>query len=124
MTMAWDVTKAVNHLIAHAGAHSTQRCAASTREAIEAGGVSLARQRSAKDYGSSLLAAGFREVSTSLYLKGDVVVIEGFDVHPDGHMAMYDGSKWVSDFVQSGLYPGPVYRERKPGYKVYRSGGG
>ena len=120
--MAWNLDKAVEHLRKHAQPKSTGNCAHYTREAIEAGGVVLVRHGSAKDYGISLLHAGFREAITNQYVKGDVVIIQGFQGHPHGHMAMYDGSKWISDFVQSGLYPGPAYREKKPSYKIYRYG--
>lgn len=120
--MAWDVDKAVKHLTSNAQGSSTGKCARYVREAIEAGGVTLARTLSAKDYGVSLLAAGFSEQSPApaTYAKGDVVVIAGFAAHPHGHIAMYDGSNWVSDFSQSGLYPGANYRKEKPSYKVYR----
>jgi len=43
--------------------------------------------------------------------------------HPSGHMAMFDGDLWVSDFEQlHGLYPGPGYRKIKPHFKIYRYG--
>ncbi|MGF6983416.1 signal peptidase I [Paraburkholderia atlantica] len=81
----------------------------------------LARTRSAKDYGPSLAHAGFRAVSTTAPQKGDVIVIDGINLHPHGHLAMYDGQYWISDFKQwHGFYPGPDYRSARPAYKVYR----
>ena len=120
--MPWDVEKAVKHLTTNAQSSSTGRCARYVREAIEAGGVTLARTLSAKDYGVSLVAAGFVQQSPTpeTYQKGDVVVIDGFAAHPHGHIAMYDGTRWVSDFAQSGLYPGANYRKEKPSYAIYR----
>ena len=77
---------------------------------------------SAANYGSSLGAAGFYVV-TGEPQKGDVVVIEGFAGHDDGHMAIFDGTRWVSDFKQrpgTGVYPGRDYRKVQPAYKIYR----
>ena len=55
-----------------------------------------------------------------MFEKGDVVVIQGIPGHPHGHMAMYDGSIWISDFRQPDLYPGTAYRVARPSYKIYR----
>ncbi|MBB5411894.1 hypothetical protein HDG34_005860 [Paraburkholderia sp. HC6.4b] len=78
------------------------------------------RTESAKDYGSSLVSAGFYEVHGNPQ-RGDVVVIRSIPDHPHGHMAMYDGQIWISDFRQQhGFYPGPAYRSAKPPYRMYR----
>jgi hypothetical protein len=37
-----------------------------------------------------------------------------------GHIAGYDGSNRVSDFVQHDFWPGPIYEREKPNYVVYR----
>lgn len=48
-------------------------------------------------------------------------MIQGMPVHPHEHMAMFDGSIWISDFKQMhGFYPGDAYRTAKPPYKMYR----
>ncbi|MBB5427447.1 hypothetical protein HDG40_005626 [Paraburkholderia sp. JPY158] len=48
-------------------------------------------------------------------------MIDGINLHPHGHMAMYDGQYWISDFKQwHGFYPGPDYGSARPDYKVYR----
>ena len=66
--------------------------------------------RLAKNYGSSLTIAGFREINTNNFQAGDVAVIQSIPGHPAGHMVMYNGKKWVSDFVQlHGYYPGAQY---------------
>lgn len=74
----------------------------------------------AKDYGSSLVGAGFYEVHGDPQ-PGDVVVIQATGAHTAGHMAMFDGQIWISDFRQlHGFYPGPEYRIHRPAYKIYR----
>ena len=117
----WNKGKAVMHLNANAKSKSAKKCAQFTREAIEAGGVKLTTHNSAKDYGSSLSAAGFVPIAdTGVYSPGDVVVINGYAGNPYGHMAMFNGSHWVSDFLQDALYPGPGYRTNRPQYIIYR----
>ncbi len=114
-----------------ARARSVGRCAQYVRFAIEAGGITLlAKHRSAKDAGGSLLTAGFLALEgvpegaveeEPVLQVGDVVVVQSVPRHPHGHMAMYNGSIWVSDFRQlHGLYPGPGYRGAKPLYTIYR----
>ncbi|MEO6804162.1 MAG: hypothetical protein ABI197_13065 [Granulicella sp.] len=119
----WDENAAVAALDAAGGTLSQGLCAEYTRKAIEAGGVLLVRHTSAKDYGSSLIAVGFAALATDpgVYQAGDVGIVQPIAGHPDGHMAMYDGTIWVSDFKQQhGLYPGPGYRVAKPPFTIYR----
>lgn len=122
--MRWDVAKAVKHLQQKAKKHSTGHCAQYVREAIEAGGVLLVRHGSAKDYGPSLTAVGFMAVSTGAsyhHRAGDVGIVQPIPGHPHGHMAMFDGKHWISDFEQlHGIYPGKGYRKDKPPYAIYR----
>lgn len=120
----WDINEAVKYLDSHANVESVGRCAEYTRKAIQAGGVILKHAMYAKDYGFSLQTAGFRQLlsNTAPYLAGDVVIIDGCEGALAGHMAMFDGSLWVSDFKQRELYPGPSYRKVKPKYAVYRYG--
>src|SRR2546423_244064 len=79
--------------------------------AMEAGGLTISRvgSGSAKDYGPRLTRAGFvaRVGVDPPYQKGDIAVIDGFTKsagdgikkdHVDGHLAMYDGTQWISDF--------------------------
>lgn len=122
--MPWDLDKAVKHLSQHAKPNSTGHCAQYVREAIEAGGIKLLRQGSAKDYGPSLSAVGFILISTGpsyVHSIGDVGIVQPIAGHPHGHMAMFDGKHWISDFVQyHGIYPGVSYRTAKPAYAIYR----
>jgi hypothetical protein len=121
--MSWDVNEAVTHLQTHANPNSIGRCAQYTREAIEAGGVTLTRHASARNYGPSLTAVGFTEYAsepTGGYRRGDVAVIDSFTGHPHGHMQMYDGSAWISDFRQRDFWPGSAYRTAQPSFRIYR----
>lgn len=122
MNPTWNAQTAVEHARTNARVKSTGACARYTRQAIEAGGLTLARTTHAKDYGPSLVNAGFQVISPTptVFEVGDVVVISGFEGTESGHMAIYDGQRWISDFIQTALYPGPGYRKAKPAYKIYR----
>jgi streptogramin lyase len=70
---------------------------------------------------------GFQEYHGFDYRSGDVVVIQGWqspqDSNPSGHMAMFDGMQWISDFYQgykSDPYPGLLYRRHRPSFRIYR----
>jgi hypothetical protein len=83
----------------------------------------LARHLYAKDYGASLRAAGFLSLGqiAAGYLAGDVAIVDAIDGHPSGHMAMFNGVSWVSDFKQQhGLYPGAAYRSKRPRFTIFR----
>ena len=125
-----DVDKAVKHANREAEDNSIRKCAKYVRQALEAGGVYIPNNPElAKDYGPHLEKAGFHRLSPRPRpdydaQKGDVVVIQS---HPEvsraGHIAIFNGKHWVSDFVQEHdktIWPGPGYRKFKPDYEVYR----
>lgn len=57
---------------------------------------------------------GFDEVKPSAYRKGDIVVYPAVGKHIWGHIAIYDGKQWVSDFKQKHLIVAPAYKKVKP----------
>ncbi|ELY5789129.1 hypothetical protein SNN55_001031 [Cronobacter turicensis] len=120
--MNWNKDVAISHLRSRALGRSHNKCATFTREAVAAGGIRLDRTLNAKDYGPTLLRAGFREVPPGSTLLGcDIAVIQPYPGgNPSGHMTMYDGTQWISDFRQSSMYPGPGYRAAQPAFKIYR----
>jgi hypothetical protein len=98
-------------------------CAKHVRIALEAAGVNSAGHPvSAKHYGPFLKKVGFAVVTETPYVPqiGDIGVIQGTSKSVHGHIAGYDGTRWVSDFVQKELYPGPSYRAEKPKIEIYR----
>jgi hypothetical protein len=118
--MPWSGSSAASYADSRAEPGSTGECAKFVRRAIEWGGITLSHTTDAKDYGPILEAAGFERALGSPRI-GDVIVIQPVPSHPAGHMAIYDGHKWISDFRQlHGFYPGPTYREAQPSYRIYR----
>lgn len=115
--------------------YGKSRCAHYVKLALIQGGLSSRNSgiNSAKDYGPWLLENNFQVVDDAVAVHagnvysisgqqtGDVVIIQAAPGHSDGHMAMFNGTKWVSDFVQEkGFYPGQAYRNNNIAYKLYR----
>ncbi|HVY48402.1 MAG TPA: hypothetical protein VHB21_21085 [Minicystis sp.] len=125
--MPFDVDKAVRYLDSHAHRTTQHRCAHYTTNAITSpagGGLPMGRTRDAKNFGPLLEAAGFRPVTDGTIQKGDVAVVQPYPGgNQAGHMEMFDGRNWVSDFQQNhgrDVYPGPGYRRNQPDYTIYR----
>ena len=117
-----DVDRAVTHLDAAAGRSSLHKCARYVRQALEAGGLDTSGHPvDAKNYGPFLRSKGFTRVDTDGYQpqKGDVAVLPANKRSDAGHVTMYDGKKWVSDFVQRDMFAGPSYRASGE-YAIYR----
>jgi RHS repeat-associated protein len=56
---------------------------------------------------------------------GDVMVMQPTTKNVSGHVQVWSGSQWASDFIQIGRsapWPGPTYAKEKPPYAVYRCG--
>ncbi len=122
-TPSINVDRAVAHLDANAGSRSQGHCLRNVREAIEAGGGRPGRTLSAQDFGPHLERAGFDAVAdhrTPGYTpqRGDVTVFQSVPGHPHGHVAMYNGERWVSDHNQQGFYANSAYRSGS--WTVYR----
>ncbi|QDQ29321.1 CHAP domain-containing protein [Chitinimonas arctica] len=118
-----DIDKAVKLLNARAHPSSHKRCAHYIGRALEAGGAIIAKPRYAKDYGPALLSIGFRAVPKTGYLpqKGDVIVLDPPQGKIAGHIQMFNGDIWVSDFNQHAeIYPGGAYRREQVDYRIYR----
>lgn len=110
-----NIGKATQHLVQNAQPKPTGYCARFVCAAINAGGVSMGCAN-ASALGANLLGAKYQAVYNGVYSDsaaasfsfkaGDVVVFQPVGGHPNGHTAMYTGSQWVSDYVQSRMDPG------------------
>ena len=108
----------------HALTRSSHHCAMYCRMGLEAAGLNTAdrpQSGDAGDYGPFLLRHSAQIVSPDSYVPqvGDVVVFDKTDRHPYGHIEMYDGSHWVSDFMQHSISP---YHDAgtTPPFTIYR----
>lgn len=121
----WNIQKSIEHLINHSHPSSTHRCAKYVREAIEAGGISTAgHPMNAKDYVGFLPKLGFKLFGTvtgnDVYAQymankavmGDIAVYKNpRNPSAPGHICMYTGKQWISDFRQNRMwvYGGSTY---------------
>lgn len=117
-----DIGRVISWLDSHAHLHSTHRCAASVREALEAAGIPAAdHPADGGDYGPFLVRHGAQPVDLGSYepQAGDIAVFDKTADHPFGHVQIFDGQHWVSDFVQNTFSP---YRDQAstPPVTVYR----
>ncbi len=100
-------------------------CAKYVADALEAAGLVFERQTYAYQYKAVFQASpDFESVDAKgAYQKGDIVVFDSSSVSESGHIAIYNGTYWISDFKQtgaSGLYPGPGYQKAKVPFTIFR----
>lgn len=125
--MSLDVEQVAKKLRENAQNRSQGQSAKYVRVALEAGGATTSgHPHYAKDWGATLQKNGIREfaaVAGETYKpkKGDIAVIQPTSKgNLAGHIQIYDGKNWISDFVQNDFWPGPAYRTEKPKYVIYR----
>lgn len=110
---------------------STGYCARYVRFALEAGGINTSGYPgAAKDYGPFLLSKGFNTVNPHYWVPqaGDIIVFDPFETatasHPNGHIEMFDGTDYISDFKQPrGFWPGGSFQSYQPQFTIYRWNG-
>lgn len=113
------MNNATQYLRDHAQAQG--QCA-TVRLVLEAGVLNTTgRPNVAWNYDSFLPSLDFHEVNKNGYVpqKGDIVVHEPREEHAYGHIAMYDGENWISDFTQRDMFGGSTYRNN-PDYTIWR----
>jgi RHS repeat-associated protein len=103
-----DMEAVVEHMRRNALETSDSRCATFCRLGLEAGGFdSRGHPISAGDYGPFLLSRGAEGIPLETYLPqmGDIVVFGKNTDHKDGHIAIFDGQIWISDYRQRNMNP-------------------
>jgi hypothetical protein len=55
------------------------------------------------------------------YKKGDVVVFDAAGKHKHGHIQIYNGKNWVSDFKQKSFYVWKDVPANKVNFTIYRA---
>jgi hypothetical protein len=127
----FDIDKAINWL--NNNAHSSYKdakgeCASFIVWALQEGGATSKLYKiPAKDDGPYLKDVGFTTIKNENYTakSGDIVFMQSCTGHPNGHIQMWNGVEWVSDFKQGnlaggGFWPAEGYIKEKPSYIIYR----
>lgn len=108
--------KACKSLTTNSRAKSIGRCARYVANALQAAGYKFNRQPSAYMYHTNgvLSGMGFECIGRTnpQPQPGDVCVINRFKGHPHGHICMFNGQQWISDFRQRTPVP---YKAGAPG---------
>ena len=87
---------------------SSGYCARYVRKALQSAGYEFTPNPSAYQYASrgTLAQAGFTKINNNMAPQvGDVVVYNRTSKHPHGHIQIFDGRDWVSDFRQNSISP-------------------
>lgn len=107
----YNPEKAVRYAADHANKKSVSLCAYYVRLSIEAGGCpTFFYPNSACDYKTFLPRLGFKQLSDSRKPEiGDIVVFNAVKNHPHGHIAIWDGKQWISDFKQRNIIVAKEY---------------
>lgn len=87
---------------------SSGYCARYVRKALQSAGYDFTPNPSAYQYASrgTLAGAGFSKISNDTQVQvGDVIVYDRSSRRPHGHIQIFDGNDWVSDFRQNGISP-------------------
>ena len=120
----WNIQAACQWLHSHAQIKSSGWCARYVRQAIEAGGLSTdGRPGWAWKYIYYLPKIGFKHIATISRTQsftpqpGDIAVYQkGTNPNVPGHICMWTGMEWASDFRQRNMF---VYQATNTAY-VFR----
>lgn len=119
----FNIDNAITTLDARAGGHSQHACAKYVRIAIQAGGINTANHPlEARQYGPYLHRWGFIQVNPSNYTpaRGDIRVFQPYSGgNSAGHIDMFNGNNWASDFRENNNMPGTGYAIAQ-NYQIFR----
>lgn len=114
---SYDIDKAVMHVETQALSKSHTCCAWFVMRAMNSGGCPIGILP-AFAYSKVLPWYGFKLVKTSTYQTGDIIVFPATEKHVFGHIAMWNGEQWISDFKQKSMFPAKAYRKCQ--YQIFR----
>lgn len=115
----FDKEEAAAYVTEHAEAKSRTWCAWYVMRALQEGGCPI-YLLPAYGYSWLLPRMGFIEVGRENYVpqKGDLIVFPAIGKHIWGHIQMWNGEQWVSDFKQKNMIPSKAYHKTK--WQIYR----
>lgn len=120
----WNPEQAAKYATENAEPKSVGLCALYVRKAINAGGIPLYKCGSAWHYKYVLPILNFAEKEVCDELKvGDIVVFQPIGGRKYGHIAIWNGKQWVSDFKQRNLIVHSDYTKEGAEYHIYRREG-
>ena len=117
----WSPEAAARYATEHAEKKSVGMCALYVRNAIIAGGIPLYVGGDAWSYKYMLPILNFHQVGKKSERDvGDIVVFQPIGGRKYGHIAIWNGKQWVSDFKQRNLIVHSDYLKAGCEYAIYR----
>ena len=115
----------------HGSTTSGHNCAQAVKNGLTAGGLNgNSLHNGPQNYGPGLQSMGFNPIpytGSQNLLPGDVMIFQPWPGKPggSGHIQVWNGSQWVSDFMQPNMsngYPGPgsIYQKNGSTFQLYR----
>ena len=101
-------SKAADYVTKNALSRSSGWCARYVRQALQAADYEIEAQPYAYQYetNGTLSKAGLTKIDPNTQpRKGDVMVIQPTQGHEAGHIQMYNGEQWISDYRQNSISP-------------------
>lgn len=118
----WNPQEAAKYATENAQRRSVGLCAMYIRKAMIAGGIPLHHLRGdAWHYKYILPILGFQETGNRETPEvGDIVVFQPIGNRKYGHIAIWNGKQWVSDFRQRGFIVHSDYKKEGCEYAIFR----
>jgi hypothetical protein len=117
----WSPEAAARYATEKAEKKSVGMCALYVRKAIIAGGIPLYVGGDAWSYKYTLRIVNFHQVGKKSEREvGDIVVFQPIGGRKYGHIAIWNGNQWVSDFKQRNLIVHSDYLDDGCEYAIYR----
>lgn len=117
----WSPEEAARYATEHAEKKSVGMCALYVRNAIIAGGIPLYVGGDAWSYKYMLPILNFHQVGKETEREvGDIVVFQPIGGRKYGHITIWNGKQWVSDFKQRNLIVHSDYLNEDCEFAIYR----
>ena len=117
----WDGEEAGRYATENAEKKSIGLCAMHVRKAMIAGGIPLYQGGNAWHYKYMLPILGFKEIDKKEERRvGDIVVFQPIGKRRFGHIAIWNGKQWVSDFKQRSIIVHSDYTKKECEYAIFR----
>lgn len=119
----YNVQKTIEFATINANSRSKCMCAWYVMRALHSGGCYPCGIYPAYAYQDILPKLGYVQVTFNDIQRGDICVLGQNSKSKFGHIAIYNGRQWISDFTQKSLYPNQAYRNEST-VRFYRQTNG
>lgn len=117
----WNAEEAARYATENAAKKSVGLCAMYVRRAMVAGGIPLYQGGNAWHYKYLLPILGFEEIDNKEEkMIGDIVVFQPIGKRRFGHIAIWNGKQWISDFKQRSIIVHSDYTKKECEYSIFR----